>query len=112
MATFSKEIKSNRLLQSRRYTRASLDSQEAFDKVIDLSADEIYSQANLFSGLGRFFGRLLGSPKSGSVLFLENTGTGTKNLLFGNLDYNRYKPGYNRTFFDRLRGGSDLGEPI
>ncbi len=47
-----------------------------------------YSQANLFSGLGRFFGRLLGSPKSGSVLFLENTGTGTKNLLFGNLDYN------------------------
>jgi|688.fasta_scaffold00077_108 outer membrane protein OmpA-like peptidoglycan-associated protein len=64
-----------------------------------------YSQANLFSGLGRFFGRLLGSPKSGSVLFLENTGTGTKNLLFGNLDYNRYKPGYNRTFFDRLRGG-------
>ena len=47
MASFSKEIKSNRLLQSRRYTRASLDSQEAFDKVIDLSADEIYSQANL-----------------------------------------------------------------
>jgi hypothetical protein len=47
MASFSKEIKSNRLLQSRRYTRASLDSQEAFDKVIDLSAEEIYSQANL-----------------------------------------------------------------
>lgn len=63
-----------------------------------------YAQANLNSGLGRFFGRLLGSPKSGSILFLENTGSGTKNLLYQSLDYNAYKPAYTRTFFDRVRG--------
>ena len=47
MATFDKSIKSNRLLQSKRYTRASFDSQEAFTQVIDLGASEIYSQVNL-----------------------------------------------------------------
>jgi hypothetical protein len=47
MATFDKSIKSNRLLQSKRYTRASADSQEAFTQVIDLGAGEIYSQVNL-----------------------------------------------------------------
>ena len=47
MATFDKSIKSNRLLQSRRYTRAGFDSQEAFDNVLDLSTSEIYSQATL-----------------------------------------------------------------
>jgi hypothetical protein len=47
MAVFDKSIKSNRLLQSKRYTRASADSQEAFTQVIDLGAGEIYSQVNL-----------------------------------------------------------------
>jgi len=47
MATFSKEIKSNRLLQSKRYTRATADSQESFTQVIDLGVGEIYSQTNL-----------------------------------------------------------------
>jgi hypothetical protein len=47
MAIFDKTIKSNRLLQSKRYTRASADSQEAFTQVIDLGVDEIYSQTNL-----------------------------------------------------------------
>ena len=63
-----------------------------------------YAQANLNSGIGRFFGRLLGSPKSGSILFLQNTGSGTKNLLFQSLDYNLFKPAYTRTFFDNVRG--------
>lgn len=63
-----------------------------------------YAGANLASGIGRFFGQLLGSPKSGSQLFLENTGTGTKNILFRNLNFNKYKPGYDRTFFDIVRG--------
>ena len=40
--------KSTRLLQSRRYTRENLqDSQEAFTRVLDLNASEIYSQENL-----------------------------------------------------------------
>ena len=47
MATFDKSIKSNRLLQSKRYTRANADSQETFTQVIDLGAGEIYSQVNL-----------------------------------------------------------------
>jgi hypothetical protein len=47
MAVFDKSIKSNRLLQSKRYTRANADSQEAFTQVIDLGAGEIYSQVNL-----------------------------------------------------------------
>jgi outer membrane protein OmpA-like peptidoglycan-associated protein len=58
--------------------------------------------------VGKFFNRLLGSPKSGSELFLNNTGAGQKARLFGNLDYNRFKPNYNRTIFDRL-GGAIVG---
>ena len=43
-----KTIKSNRLLQSRRYTVASLtDAQEAFTSVLDINSKEIYAQANL-----------------------------------------------------------------
>ena len=43
---FSKTIKSNRLLQSLRYTMAAQDNQEAFTKVLDLNAGEIYTQEN------------------------------------------------------------------
>lgn len=44
----NKITKSNRLLQSRRYTQDALgDSQEAFTQVLDLSAAEVYSQQNL-----------------------------------------------------------------
>ena len=63
-----------------------------------------YAGANLFSGIGRFFARLAGSTKSGSELFLENTGTGQKSLLFRNLEFNQFKPGYDRTIFDRVAG--------
>jgi hypothetical protein len=63
-----------------------------------------YAGANLFSGIGRFFARLGGSTKSGSELFLENTGTGQKSILFRNLEFNQFKPGYTRTFFDRVAG--------
>jgi hypothetical protein len=41
---FSKEIKSNRLLQSLRYTLAATDNTEAFTSVLDLNANEIYTQ--------------------------------------------------------------------
>ena len=47
MAT-NKEKKSNLLLQSRRFTLNALgDTQEAFTRVLDLNASEIYSQQNL-----------------------------------------------------------------
>lgn len=58
--------------------------------------------------LGNFFSRLLGGNKTGSQIFLENTGSGTKTRLFLNLDYNKYKPNYNRDVFDRL-GGQIVG---
>ena len=44
MATFNKEIKSNRLLQSKRYTIAEFDTSEAYTNVLDLNASEIYTQ--------------------------------------------------------------------
>jgi hypothetical protein len=60
------------------------------------------------SGVGKFFSRVLGFNKTGSQLFLNNTGGGQKSRLFDNLDYNRYKPDYPRTIFDRL-GGEIVG---
>ncbi len=47
MATFDKEIKSNRLLQSKRYTVQNIDGQEAYTNVLDLNSTEIYTQQNL-----------------------------------------------------------------
>ena len=47
MAALDKEKKSNRLLASRRYTHETLnDSQEAFTKVLDIGASEIYTDAD------------------------------------------------------------------
>ena len=43
---FDKNIKSSRLLQSKRYTEATFDSQEAFTSVLDINANEIYTQQN------------------------------------------------------------------
>ena len=84
-----------------------------------------YAGANLASGIGRFFGGLYGSPKTGSALFLQNTGAGQKSILFKNLEYNVYRPNYSKNVFDRVAGvlrgatenagfyyiGSDTSEP-
>jgi hypothetical protein len=51
---------------------------------------------------------LLSAPKSGSQIFLENTGAGQKSRLFKNIDYNRFKPAYDRGIVDRL-GGAIVG---
>jgi len=61
-----------------------------------------FRQSN--NGVGKFFNRLLGGDKTGSQLFLNNTGGGQKSRLFGNLDYNKFKPDYDRTLFDRVAG--------
>ena len=50
MATFSSASKSNRLLQSKRYTLADFDSQEAYTRVLDLNASEIYIQQDSLPG--------------------------------------------------------------
>jgi hypothetical protein len=60
-----KIIKSNRLLQSRRYTVASLtDSQEAFTSVLDINAGEVYAQTNLLPTSSLPFS---GSTQNGSI---------------------------------------------
>jgi hypothetical protein len=61
--------------------------------------------ANAAAGLGRFFARLNSqSNLRGSILLLENTGGGQRSQLFKNLNYNLYKPGYDRPIFDRVAG--------
>ena len=66
------------------------------------------STAFLKTSVGKGFSRLLGGDKTGSQLFLNNTGGGQKSRLFGNIDYNKYKPDYQRTLFDRV-GGALVG---
>ena len=66
------------------------------------------SAAFLKTSVGKGFSRLLGGDKTGSQLFLNNTGGGQKSRLFGNIDYNKYKPDYQRTLFDRV-GGALVG---
>ena len=44
MTTFQSASKSNRLLQSKRYTIADADVKEAYTKVLDLNSEEIYIQ--------------------------------------------------------------------
>ena len=69
-----KTIKSNRLLQSRRYTQAALtDAQEAFTSVLDINSREIYAQANLLPTASLPFS---GSSQSGSIYAV-----GGQNLL-------------------------------
>ena len=62
------------------------------------------SAAFLKTSVGKSFSRLLGGDKTGAQLFLNNTGGGQKSRLFGNIDYNKYKPSYDRTLFDRAAG--------
>jgi hypothetical protein len=52
MATFASASKSNRLLQSKRYTIADSDSQEAYTNVLDLNASEVYIQQNAITSSG------------------------------------------------------------
>ena len=52
MATFASASKSNRILQSKRYTIADSDSQEAYTNVLDLNASEIYIQQNSITSSG------------------------------------------------------------
>jgi hypothetical protein len=63
---------------------------------------------NPLSAVASFTNKLLGAGKTGSQIFFNNTGAGQKSILFKNINYNRYKPSYDRTFLDRL-GGAIVG---
>jgi hypothetical protein len=54
--------------------------------------------------VGNFFNQLLGAGQTGSQIFYNNTGAGQKSRLFKNIDYNKYKPNFDRSVFDRVAG--------
>jgi len=56
------------------------------------------------STVGNFVNRLLGAPQTGSQLFLNNTGAGQRSILFKNINFNKFKPSYDRGFFNRVAG--------
>jgi hypothetical protein len=64
--------------------------------------------ANPLAALGNLTNKLLGAGKTGSQIFYNNTGSGQKSILWKNINYNRYKPNYDRTLLDRL-GGAIVG---
>jgi len=66
----------------------------------------IQQMSNAFrrSGVGKFFNRLMGGGDTGSQIMFNNMGAGQRSRLFKNIDYNRYKPNFPRTFIDRLSG--------
>lgn len=56
------------------------------------------------SGVGRFFNRLMGGGETGTQIMFNNMGPGQRSRLFKNIDFNKFKPNYPRTFFDRVGG--------
>jgi hypothetical protein len=64
--------------------------------------------ANPIAAAGNFVSNLLGANKTGTQIFYENTGQGQKSILWKNLNYNKFKPNYDRTLLDRL-GGAIVG---
>ena len=56
------------------------------------------------STVGKFVNKLLGGGQTGSQIMYNNMGGGQKSRLFANIDFNRYKPSFDRTLFDRLAG--------
>ena len=64
--------------------------------------------ANPIAAVGNFVSNLLGAGKTGSQIFYNNTGGGQKSILWKNINFNRYKPNYDRTLLDRL-GGAIVG---
>ena len=82
-----------------------------FDPAINPPQPTTIGQAllgNPLAAVGNFVSKLLSGGKTGSQLFYNNTGAGQKSLLFKNINFNRYKPSYDRTALDRL-GGAIVG---
>jgi hypothetical protein len=76
-----------------------------FDPSINPSQPTTVQQIgrNLF-GRGNFFNRLLGAGQTGSEIMYNNMGEGQKSRLFNNINYNKYKPNFDRSIFNRLGG--------
>jgi outer membrane protein OmpA-like peptidoglycan-associated protein len=58
---------------------------------------QIASGVNVLNQLtGGAVGGILNTIRNPSQIFLANTGNGQRSILFSNLDYNRYRPAYDR----------------
>jgi hypothetical protein len=78
-----------------------------FDPTINPGQPTTIQQLSLAfaqSTVGNFFNKLIGAGQTGSQIFYNNTGAGQKSRLFKNIDYNKYKPHYERTLIDRIGG--------
>ena len=54
---------------------------------------------------GGFLGPILNITRNPSEIFLANTGNGQRSALFNNIDYNRYRPAYDRGLLGNLAQG-------
>ena len=54
---------------------------------------------------GGLLGPILNIKRNPSQIFLANTGNGQRSVLFNNLDYNRYQPGFSKDFGGILGAG-------
>jgi hypothetical protein len=54
---------------------------------------------------GGFLGPILNLTRNPSEIFLANTGNGQRSALFNNIDYNRYRPAYDRGLLGTLAQG-------
>jgi hypothetical protein len=78
-----------------------------FDPTINPGQPTTIQQLSLAfaqSTVGNFFNKLIGAGQTGSQIFYNNTGAGQKSRLFKNIDYNKYKPNFERTLIDRIGG--------
>lgn len=58
---------------------------------------QVESALNVANNLtGGFLGPILNKFKNPSEIFVANTGFGQRSVLFSSLDYNKYRPAYNR----------------
>jgi hypothetical protein len=57
---------------------------------------------------GGFLGPILNKTRNPSQIFLANTGNGQRSALFGNINYNRYQPGYDKSYGGLLGVGQAI----
>lgn len=80
-----------------------------FDPTINPGQPTTIQQLSLAfkqSTVGKFFNRLLGGGQTGSQIMYNNMGAGQKSRLFKNINFNKYKPNFDRVEVNR--GGGAL----
>jgi hypothetical protein len=72
----------------------------------NLQTSQTSTALNVTNNLtGGFLGPILNITRNPSEIFLANTGNGQRSALFNNIDYNRYRPAYDRGLLGTLAQG-------